>query len=100
MAEDDIREKISKLAGEMKLLVEQNFLKPTSENAEAHKRLQEIRKEVLSYGLMPTWTAALVMDEGEIRLDVTVVVFAPKKDLSPEDQKIYDQWLKDQNGLQ
>lgn len=87
------------LVNEMQRLLEQNLTRdPSPETSAAMARVREIRTELLRMGFLVTWTCNC-----DIRYfqtpSVEVTLWKPKPDLSPEDQKIYDEWFARMNGI-
>ncbi len=92
----DTEARIIELAYEIEKLISENFAKERNETVQ--RRVKEIKEEIRSYGFEITWEATLNSKDLS-KLDVNVQIWKPKKNLSPEDQKIYDDWFKNVNKI-
>ena len=94
----EINDRIKKLTIEMAELIGKTCTKPAEENEVANKRIQAIWKEFYSYGFYVSYTIDLnLLNPDKPRVEVTVR--PPNDNLSPEDQKIYDKWFRQINGI-
>ena len=92
----DIEAHLTALANEMHKLIGENFANEPDEAV--HQRLQEIKDEIHSHGWEVRWSIGF--DPHNFKgLDVVVELLQPKSDLSPEDQKIYDDWFRKNNDI-
>jgi len=95
----EVSDRIKELAIEMAELIGKTFTKPVEENALAHRRLKAIRKEIHASGFYVSYTINInPLDLRNPKVEVTIGV--PKKNLSPEDQKLYDAWFRKVNGIE
>lgn len=94
MTDDEAKALAVKLAQELQVILEENLLKDPSLTDAAMERASEIRDEIESMGFMVLWQAGADAHDPS-RVFVTVELFEPKKDLSPEDQKIYNKFIAD-----
>ena len=92
----DTEARIVELADETKKLISENFAKPPNEIVQ--KRLREIREEIHGYGFVITWEVKMNI-KNLTQIDAEVHIWTPKKDLSPEYQKIYDDWFQSINNI-
>jgi isochorismate hydrolase len=95
MSDLDLEAHLVALADEMRKLIAENFAKPPNEKV--HKRLREIREEIHRHGWAVIWSAGI--NPETLALTAEVQLWKPKKDLSPEDQKIYDEWFSRMNNI-
>ena len=63
-----------------------------------HRLSKRNRPELQGHGLMICWKATLDSSDPD-NCSVRIEVFQPKANLSPEDQRIYDEWFCRVNGL-
>lgn len=96
--DNEIELRVIALAEEMKKLMEENFLKPSKENDLVHIRLKELADEIVSYGFYFEREMSIDVLNPE-KLVVEIVLYKPKKNMSPEDKKRYDDWFRKMNGL-
>ncbi|MBU6141680.1 hypothetical protein KGO95_00990 [Patescibacteria group bacterium] len=94
MTDDEAKELVLKLAAEMRDILKENFLKNPALTDAAAERVAEIRDEIESMGFMIQWQAGADLYDPS-RVFVTIELFEPKKNLSPEDQKIYNKFIAD-----
>lgn len=94
----EVKERMRRLAVELQKLLEENLPKDPSLTGEAMARVREIREEIQSMGLLATWKASLDPENPE-RVKVDVTLWTPKENMSPEDQKIYDEWFTRVNKI-
>lgn len=99
MAERDGKARAQTLANEMQRLLEENLARdPSTETSAAMARVREIRTELMRMGFLVTWTCNCDLRYFQTP-SVEVTLWEPKPDLSPEDQKIYDEWFRKMNGI-
>ncbi len=96
MSDLNIEAHLTALADEMQKLIAEHFAKPPNE--EVHKRLREIEDEIHRHGWDVKWTAGINLQNPDV-LDAKVELFRPRKNLSPEDQKLYDEWFRRVNKI-
>ena len=92
----EIANRIKSLSAEMGKLIEENFAKTPDDTV--HARLAEIRDEIHSLGCEVSWKA-VIDPRNPGKLAAEVEIWVPKKDLSPEYQKIYDEWFARVNKI-
>ena len=92
----NIEARITELAEEAKKLISENFAKPPNEAVQ--KRFREIKEEIHRYGFALTWDAKL-NSNNPTALDAEVQLWKPKKNLTPEEQTLYDNWFKSVNEI-
>lgn len=90
MTDKKIEAKLIALADELKHLIADNFLLPPKDSV--HKRKDEIMAEVHQYGWEITWIIGLNL-ANLAKLEVEVLLLKPKDNMTPEEQKIYDEWF-------
>lgn len=96
--EPEIELHLVSLAHELKDILEQNLPRDPATTDAAMACARAIRDEIKSYGYLVTWQVAL--DPNNLReIKVEVMLWKPKPDLSPEDQKIYDAWLTGEGNV-
>ena len=93
-----IEERVKGLAMELQKTLEQNICKDPNSVHNQMTRAGKIRDEIESLGFLVTWELILNPIDPE-NPRITVTVWKPKKNLSPELQKIYDDWFAKRNGI-
>ncbi len=83
---------------ELETLLTANLLLPPEIAAPGIAQAKEIARELQGHGLMICWKATLDSSDPD-NCSVRIEVFQPKANLSPEDQRIYDEWFCRVNGL-
>lgn len=95
---EEIKKRMRRLAVELKNLLEENLPKDPNLTDEATARARQIREEIQSMGLLATWKANLDPENPE-KVKVDVTLWMPKENMTPEDQKIYDEWFARVNKI-
>lgn len=98
MAAPEIDERLRQLALEAKKLMEENFTKDPSETDGVIARLLEIRQEIRSYGFEMDWQVSFSASNPD-KLEAVITILRPKANMTPEEQKIYDEWFRRVNDL-
>jgi pantoate kinase len=96
-ADKKSEERVRELALELQKVLRENLLKDPEEAQSFMEQAREIRREIGMMGYLVEWRAKL--DPESLRLSVVVSVFKPKENLSPELQKIYDEWFTRTTGI-
>ena len=96
--DETMRQKTMILALEFKEILEKGFVKKQKATDSDLARLKAIRDEIQSMGLVITWVYRF--DYETLNVEVEVQCWEPKINLSPEDQKKYDEWFAQVNHFQ
>ena len=94
---EEMTERAKRLAKELKRLLEKNLSIDPSLVDKTATRIRAIMGEIHQMGMIATWEVEMNTETLAIEADVTL--WGPKKDMSPEEQKIYDEWFKKVNGM-
>ncbi|MDP2695829.1 MAG: hypothetical protein Q8O87_01090 [bacterium] len=104
MTNRDILLKIRKLVAELRKILKANIHKDRQAAAPAIERAKRLRDEIQSYGFPVSFLIKFEVSNFDIPririMDVDVKVYKVKGDLSPQAQKIYDDWFTKISGLQ
>ena len=91
--------KIQEMSYELQRLLEENLPKSHEEAHDGIALACSIRNELEAMGFYVTWIARTTYGDPPITT-VEVTLWRPKPNLSPELQKIYDDWFTKRNGLE
>lgn len=96
----EVTERIKQQALQLQKLLQENILKDPELAKSGLEEAAKIRDEIQSMGFLVTWESGLQFDDsGNPKCEVVVKVWKPKENLSPEDQKIYDEWFAKINKI-
>src|SRR3989338_414667 len=85
------------LAEELRKILRENLIRDPSQTDAAMARARAIREKIESYGWAICWGGRIGLRNPK-DIKVRVVLWEPKADLSPEDQKLYDDWFTGTNN--
>ena len=85
------------LAEELQKILRENLIRDPSQTDAAMARPRAIREEIESYGWTISWDVKIDLQNPE-DIKVRIVLWKPKPNLSPEDQKLYDDWFTGRNN--
>ncbi|OGY62323.1 MAG: hypothetical protein A2745_03330 [Candidatus Harrisonbacteria bacterium RIFCSPHIGHO2_01_FULL_44_13] len=85
------------LAEELQKILRENLIRDPSQTDAAMARARAIREEIESYGWTISWDVKIDLQNPE-DIKVRIVLWKPKPNLSPEDQKLYDDWFTGRNN--
>lgn len=88
---EDVGQRIMKLGERIQYLLETYWLEASEIASPFMQEVAEIRKEIASYGYLVQWNGSLSPETGEFA--VVVEIFKPRQNLSPDLQKLYDEWF-------
>ncbi|MDO8600969.1 MAG: hypothetical protein Q7R73_05220 [bacterium] len=96
-----IVEKIDFLKWHLEVLTRLSIVAPDTTTYEYFAgKAEEARKEIESYGLLVQIKRGFTLDSsGMIRGVAEAHILKPKENLSPEDQKIYNEWFLRNAGI-
>lgn len=83
---------------ELEALLTANLPLPRDVAAPGIAKAKAIIQEIQAHGIMVKWRVEIPASS-PAKISVVVSLLAPKADLSPEDQKIYDKWFAKVNNL-
>ncbi|KKU92106.1 MAG: hypothetical protein A2214_01935 [Candidatus Harrisonbacteria bacterium RIFOXYA1_FULL_48_8] len=94
----EIRERVRGLANKLMELLENNVLEEPQAAAAAMEQARAIRREIESLGFLVSWRVQLrpLTDKKPY---VEVTIWEPRKNLTPEQQRVYDEWFFRVNGI-
>lgn len=95
--DQEVDEHVIGLANQLQELIQEGILKDPDENAELTARVQELRRQIETLGVFIS--LSFTFDTSNLGVKASVTIFKPKIDLSPENQKIYDEWHAKTIGL-
>lgn len=87
------------LADELREILKKCLWQEPAKITNEMARAGAIRTELEKMGLPVTWSAEINPDN-PTEIKVSVTVWKPKKNFTPEQQKIYDDWFAQVNGIQ
>lgn len=93
-----LRQTIKILAQGIKQMLEENLVKDPKLVEKEMERARSFRKLIESYGF-PVIITSIVDPKDPTKVKVSVEVFEPKANMTPEEQKIYDNWFTQATGL-
>lgn len=92
-----MKERAKELAAELKEILEESLIKDPDLTDIPMARARAIREEIQQMGFVVSWEANLNTET--LSLAVEITLWEPKKDMSPEEQKIYDEWFAKVNRI-
>ena len=95
---EELKMKAVRLGEELRMILEENLLKDPRLTDAPIKRVIEIRNEIQQMGFLVVWKAKL--DSATLGVSVDATLYEPKRNLSPDEQKIYDEWFARVNKFQ
>ncbi|OGY63752.1 MAG: hypothetical protein A3I24_02255 [Candidatus Harrisonbacteria bacterium RIFCSPLOWO2_02_FULL_41_13b] len=98
MADQSQEEIVTKLAEELKQLLQENLLKDPKIAGPGIERARELRDTIQSFGFLVT-TEYILNPEKLETLRVNVTLWKPNENMTPEEQKMYDKWFTEVNGI-
>lgn len=96
--ENELKERAKRLAEELTELLKENLPKNPNLTIRAMARVKAIQEEIRQMGIRVTWKTT--MDSKTLVPEVEVTLWEPRKDLSPDEQKIYDRWFMGVNKIE
>lgn len=93
-----LRQTIKILAQGIKQILQESLTKDPKLMEKEIERAQSFRKLIESYGF-PVIITAVMDPQDPTKVKVSVEVFQPKPNMTPEEQKIYDDWFTKTTGL-
>ncbi len=98
MANKEVQEHVRTLANTLVALLKDNLLKEPKLAAVAMAQVQVILREIESFGFLVTWRAQFnPLKDKKPRVDVTI--WEPKPNMTPEQQRLYDEWFFRVSGI-
>ena len=92
MAESEIENRVRLLADKLQEILSKNLLKNHEAPDNEMERAGAIRDQITALGFYVTWEAN-INPAYQTEIAVTVTVYKVRENLSPELQKIYNDWL-------
>lgn len=97
MAEEPSYEQIIEMARELKELLENHLLENPEKAAPFIDRARQIRQDIESWGLMIGWKTFLNPETLELSIEIDIL--EPKDNMTPDEQKLYDEWFLKKAGV-
>ncbi|OGY67725.1 MAG: hypothetical protein A3B16_01925 [Candidatus Zambryskibacteria bacterium RIFCSPLOWO2_01_FULL_45_43] len=92
MDDPEAENRASELAVELRRILDENLFKDPKTTDKEMERVREIREEIEALGFFVQWGASFSSSDPN-SLEVEVNLYKPKENLSPELQKMYNDWL-------
>ena len=92
MDDSEAENRASELAVELQRILDENLFKDPKTTDKEMERAREIREEIESLGFLVMWSAS-VTPENLKEPEESVTLYKVKDNLSPELQKMYNDWL-------
>lgn len=93
-----LRQTIKILAEGLRQILEENLGKDPKLVEKEMRRAQSFRKTIESYGF-PVIVTSIMDPKNPKKIKVSVEVFEPKANMTPEERKIYNDWFAKTTGL-
>jgi len=90
-------ERLLQLAKELHAILNDCVAGCSVATEEQVKEVRELKREIAMMGVLVEWKYVLIPESGQV--DTIVTLYKVKENLSPEYQKIYDDWFMEINGL-
>ncbi|MEK9186035.1 MAG: hypothetical protein AAB885_00425 [Patescibacteria group bacterium] len=89
-----IRKEIINKANLLGKLLEENLAKDPVVAKEAMEKANNLRNEIETLGFRVTW-GITINSKNPSKIDVEVTIWEPRKNMTPEEQKTYDEWYEE-----
>lgn len=94
MPDQNLDQYLADLSGELQKLLDENIAKnPEDVDPKIMGRMQAIRKEIESYGILVSIEYVIKVIDSQTILKSDVTLYKPKLNMTPEEQESYDKWF-------
>ena len=97
MDDESFNERLAQLAKELHAILSDCVSSDSLATKEQAEEVLRLKREITALGVLIEYGYEISIESGQIETIVTI--YKVKENLTPEDQKIYDDWFMKINGI-